>query len=315
MKSVASAPGKVILFGEHFVVFGQKAILGSIDRRVTVTSIKTDGKDIIVKSSLGEVSMPTSGNYDQVKGSFRPFTYIAKKMIEKFHHDGGLEITIESNIPSGVGLGSSSACCVAAAGSISRLFSDLSKDEILNLAMESERTIFREASGADTTVSTFGGIIEYDKESGYNKIESSSDFSLVIANSKQTHSTSKVVSKVKRFKEENKKAFSELCENESKLIETVRTALKENDLVAIGKCMSENQKYLEQIGVSNEKLESMIKIAKDTSYGAKLTGAGGGGCIISLTDESNIGNTLKKLQENNYECFSAKIDFKGLDTF
>ncbi len=315
MKSVASAPGKVILFGEHFVVYGLKAILGSIDRRVTVTSIKTDNKDIIVKSSLGEVNMPSSGKYDQVKGSFRPFTFIAKKMIDKFQYDGGLEIIIDSNIPSGVGLGSSSACCVAAAGSISRLFSDFSRDEILNLAMEAERTIFREASGADSTVSVFGGIIEYDKETGYNKIESSSNFYLVIANSKQTHSTSKVVSKVKHFKEENEKVFSELCENESKLIETAHKAIKENDLVVIGKCMSENQKYLEQIGVSNEKLESMIKIAKETSYGAKLTGAGGGGCIISLTDEANLEKTLKKLQEKNYECFSARIDFQGLDTF
>ena len=172
MKSVASAPGKVILFGEHFVVYGLKAILGSIDRRVTVTSTKTDDKNIVIKSSLGHVSMPTSGNYDQIKGSFRPFTYIAKKMIERFQYDGGLEIIIESNIPSGVGLGSSSACCVAAAGSISGLFSEFTKNEILNLAMEAERTIFREASGADSTVSTHGGIIEYDKESGFSKIES-----------------------------------------------------------------------------------------------------------------------------------------------
>jgi mevalonate kinase len=310
LKSVASAPGKVILFGEHFVVYGLKAILGSIDRRVTVTSTKTDDKNIMIKSSFGQVNTPV-GNYDQVKGSFRPFTYIAKKMIERFQYDGGLEIIIESNIPSGVGLGSSSACCVAAAGSISGLFSEFTKDEILNLAMEAERTIFQEASGADSTVSTYGGIIEYDKESGFNKIESSPSLHLVIANSKQTHSTSKVVSKVKRFKEENEQVFSELCENESKLIETVRQALKDNDLSVIGKCMSENQKYLEQIGVSNDKLQSMIKIAKETCYGAKLTGAGGGGCIIALTDESN----LKKLQENNYECFSAKIDFTGLDTF
>jgi mevalonate kinase len=314
LKSVASAPGKVILFGEHFVVYGLKAILGSIDRRVTVTSTKTDDKNIMIKSSFGQVNTPV-GNYDQVKGSFRPFTYIAKKMIERFQYDGGLEIIIESNIPSGVGLGSSSACCVAAAGSISGLFSEFTKDEILNLAMEAERTIFQEASGADSTVSTYGGIIEYDKESGFNKIESSPSLHLVIANSKQTHSTSKVVSKVKRFKEENEQVFSELCENESKLIETVRQALKDNDLSVIGKCMSENQKYLEQIGVSNDKLQSMIKIAKETCYGAKLTGAGGGGCIIALTDESNLDKTLKKLQENNYECFSAKIDFTGLDTF
>jgi len=315
LKSIASAPGKVILFGEHFVVYGLKAILGSIDRRVTVTSVKTDDNNIVIKSSLGQISIPSSGSYDQVKNAFRPFTYIAKKMIDKFQYEGGLKVIIESNIPSGVGLGSSSACCVAAAGSISGLFGELTKEEIVDLAIESERIIFRDVSGADSTVSTHGGIIEYDKESGFKKIESKSDFHLVIANSKETHSTSKVVSKVKRFKEENKQIFSTLCDNESKLIETVRNALKNNDLSVLGKCMSENQKYLEQIGVSNEKLQSMIEVAKETCYGAKLTGAGGGGCIIAITDESNLEKTLDNLRKNNYDCFSAKIDFTGLDTF
>ena len=314
MKSIASAPGKVILFGEHFVVYGLKAILGSIDRRVTVTSVKTDD-NIVIKSSLGQVSISSSGSYDQVKNAFRPFTYIAKKMIDKFQYEGGLEVIIESNIPSGVGLGSSSACCVATAGSISGLFGELTKEEIVDLAIESERTIFRDASGADSTVSTFGGVIEYDKESGFKKIEARSEIHLVIANSKETHSTSKVVSKVKRFKEENKQIFSTLCDNELKLIEIVHNALKNNDLPVLGKCMSENQKYLEQIGVSNEKLQSMIEVVKETCYGAKLTGAGGGGCIIAITDESNLEKTLDNLRKNNYDCFSAKIDFTGLDTF
>ncbi len=315
MKSIASAPGKVILFGEHFVVYGLKAILGSIDRRVTVTSMKTDDNNIVIKSSLGQASMPSSGSYDQVKGAFRPFTYIAKKMIDKFQYNGGLEVIIESDIPSGVGLGSSSACCVAAAGSISGLFGKLTREEIVDLAIESERTIFRDVSGADSTVSTHGGVIEYDKEDGFKKIESKSNFNLIIANSKETHSTSKVVSKVKQFKEENKQIFSTLCDNESKLIETVHNALKNNDLSVLGKCMSENQKYLEQIGVSNEKIQSMIEVANETCYGAKLTGAGGGGCIIAITDELNLEKTLDNLRKNNYDCFSAKIDFTGLDTF
>ena len=59
----------------------------------------------------------------------------------------------------------------------------------------------------------------------------------------------------------------------------------------------------------------MIKIANQTAFGSKLTGAGGGGCIISLTDEQNVDDTIKNLQENDYDCFSTKIDSKGLDTF
>ncbi len=91
--------------------------------------------------------------------------------------------------------------------------------------------------------------------------------------------------------------------------------LKNNDLSGLGKGMHDNQKFLETIGISNEKLREMIKLAEETSFGAKITGAGGGGCIIALTDESNLEKTILKLRETNYDCFSVKIDFKGLDTF
>jgi len=56
-------------------------------------------------------------------------------------------------------------------------------------------------------------------------------------------------------------------------------------------------------------------LAQESSFGAKITGAGGGGCIIALTDESNLENVVEQFKKKNYECFSAKIDFKGLDTF
>ena len=59
----------------------------------------------------------------------------------------------------------------------------------------------------------------------------------------------------------------------------------------------------------------MIRIGQESSFGAKITGSGGGGCIFALTNESNLQNILKKFKDNNYECFSAKIDFKGLNTF
>ena len=79
--------------------------------------------------------------------------------------------------------------------------------------------------------------------------------------------------------------------------------------------MHENQEFLEKIGVSNKKLQEMIRDAENTSFGAKITGAGGGGCIIALTDESNIEKTLQNLRGKEYDCFSVKIDFEGLDTF
>lgn len=315
MKSKASAPGKVILFGEHFVVYGVKAILCAIDKRITVIAEKITDNKIIINSEIGTIITHPRKSINEIDNSLKPFYFLADKMIQKFKDNSGLKITIESEIPLGVGLGSSSACCVAGAAAISGIYEKESKEDILKLAIEAEKTIFPNTSGADCTVCTYGGLIQYDKNSGHAKINSEPNFNLVIVNSKMEHSTKEVVSNVKEFKEKNETRFSQICKEESQLIEETLEYLKKNQLKQIGENIKKNQKYLDIIGISNAKLKNMILVADEVSFGSKITGAGGGGCIFALTDETNKKNTIEKLKENNYECFSVKIDFKGLDTF
>jgi len=315
LKSKASAPGKIILFGEHFVVYGVKAILCAINKRVTVTVEKIPENKISIKSSVGNLLSTPKKPIKEIDIQLRPFYYLADKMIQKYNEKSGLEITIHSEIPLGVGLGSSSACCVASAAAISGVFTKNSKEEILKMAIEAEKTIFPNTSGADSTVCTYGGLIQYDKQNGYSKIDSENSFDLIIANSKIRHSTKEVVSNVKQFQEKNEEKFSHICNEESKLIEDVLICIKNNDLKCIGRNMIKNQEYLETIGVSNEKLREMIELSNKFSFGAKLTGAGDGGCIFSLADETNLEKTISQLKEKEYECFSVKIDFRGLDTF
>ena len=313
MKSIASAPGKVILFGEHFVVYGVKAILCSINKRVTVTAEKTSERKISINSKIGKLELEPNKPISEINSPLKPFYYLANKSIES--KDSGIRIQIDSEIPLGAGLGSSSACCVAGAAAIFKLFGNISKEEILKLAIEAERTIFENTSGADCTVCTYGGIMEYDKNNGFKKIEHEPNFQLVIINSNIEHSTQSMVSKVKEFEKRNKEEFSRLSNLESKVIEDVLKLIKENKMQEIGQKMNQNQEYLENIGISNNELTSMIKIGQELSFGAKITGSGGGGCIFALTNESNLQTILKKFKDNNYECFSAKIDFKGLNTF
>ena len=313
MKSKASAPGKVILFGEHFVVYGVKAILCAINKRVTVTAEKIKEEKISIKSDIGDLELELNKPISEINSPLKPFYYLANKIIR--NQSTGIEIKIESDIPLGAGLGSSSACCVAGAAAISKLFSEKTKEEILELAIEAERTIFENTSGADCTVCTYGGIIEYEKEKGFIKIKSEPNFHLIIANSNIKHSTESIVSKVKQFKNEDTERFSKLCDDESKLIEDVLQLLKENNIQKLGQKVVQNQKYLETIGISNEKLKDMIKTGQESSFGTKITGAGDGGCVFSLTDESNSENTVNGFKKKNYDCFSVKIDYDGLNTF
>ena len=313
MKSIASAPGKVILFGEHFVVYGVKAILCSINKRVTVTAEKTSERKISINSKIGKLEIEPDKPISEINSPLKPFYYLANKAVE--NKDTGIHIQIDSEIPLGAGLGSSSACCVAGAAAIFKLFGNISREEVLKLAIEAERTIFENTSGADCTVCTYGGIMEYDKNKGFKKIQYKPNFQLVIINSNIEHSTQSMVSKVKEFENKNTEEFSRLSDLESKLVEDVLKLVKENKIQEIGQKMNQNQKYLENIGISNKELTKMIRIGQESSFGAKITGSGGGGCIFALTNESNLQNTLKEFKNNNYECFSAKIDFKGLNTF
>ena len=330
MKSIASAPAKIILFGEHFVVHGTKAILAAIDKRVTVTTTFTEKATIKINSQMGTIEVPIlswydkganikevqphiTAPYEEVKSEFRPFVFLGGKIMsmrEDSIVDYGLEITIDSDIPIGVGLGSSSACCVAAAASIYELcFSSSNELElILDLAIEAEQTIFPDTSGADCTVCTYGGIIEHPS---IEKIDSTFDLNLLIANSMIPHSTKNSVEKVSKFKENNEERFSQLCDLENGLIGEVIMAMKNNNSTALGLKMSENQKYLEEIQVSNDTLRGMINSLSEISLGSKITGAGDGGCIIALVKDENMDKAPALLPKDK-ECFSAKIDTKGV---
>jgi len=188
------------------------------------------------------------------------------------------------------------------------LIKEWSSEEILKISIESEKTIFPDTSGADCTVCTYGGMIEYPS---IEKIGNTFDLNLLIVNSMIPHNTKNSVEKVNKFKENNEERFSQLCDLETKLIDEVITAMKNNDGTTLGLKMSENQKYLEEIQISNDTLRDMISSLKEISLGTKITGAGDGGCIIALVKDENM-DKVPELLPNDKEYFSAKIDTKGV---
>ena len=314
MKSIASAPGKIILFGEHFVVYGMKAVLCSIDKRITATSQFIDEKVIRIRSSLGEseINIDSSNNLEKVQQKFmKPFFYVAQRAIKENSSKSGIELVLESEIPTGVGLGSSSAACVAATASVNGLFCKLSKNDVMKIAVQAERIIFEQNSGADSSVSTFGGLVSYDLKNGFENISSRNDLRFIISNSAQVHNTQDVVRQVRNFKEKNNDLFNKLCKLEIDIVDNAMSSLRENDLNKLGSLMLKNHDLLKQIGISTEKIDLLVEEAKKTSYGAKITGAGGGGCIISLVDDSNSEDTLNNLRKIS-DCFMTKIDYSGL---
>ena len=227
--------------------------------------------------------------------------------------------------------------------SIYGLFKKPSSEEIVEMSIEAEKTIFPDTSGADCTVCTYGGMIVYDKINGIEKIEDTrwsqkeiwygkehrdnpkAGLNFIIANSMIPHSTKRSVDKVKKFKENNEENFSNWCRYVTVIIDDLLYNMdKDADDPErppfgweLGSSMAENRFFLDCLPISNKTIHSMISSLRSedgaTLLSAKITGAGDGGCIIALTENIERGLTeARGVLGKDKECFSAKIDTKGV---
>ncbi|HEX6029280.1 MAG TPA: hypothetical protein VFY64_09595, partial [Nitrososphaeraceae archaeon] len=207
----ASAPAKIILFGEHFVIYNQPIILASINKRMRI-ECKIEGEKNntlnIETNHFGKKTYPLSilekNNHNIINDFFYPIIYILRKVLPKYAETYGITIKIYSEIPPGVGLGSSAALSVAGVAAILGLYSSVKKkDDILDIAIETERIIHKHSSGADCVVSTYGGLLYYQRNTNMRSLNLSKELSFIIINTGLKHSTGQLVSIVNSFRENN----------------------------------------------------------------------------------------------------------------
>lgn len=325
-RAKASAPAKVILFGEHFVVYGGPAILAAINKRISVDVriLTHDESRIVIRSDIGVVGEYRHiGDFKTIEGGREAkaildplFEAIRQVLLIRNKKKIGMEVSISSKIPPGIGLGSSAASCVATVAAVDSLFQNHThRHQICELAVEAERQIHKRTSGADCYVSTFGGLMYYCSESkNFKRIKTKDSLSLVVASTGIKHHTSDLVLSVKRFKFKNKTLFESLAKQASEICLQAWTAIESGKCDKIGELMNENQIILEQIGVSHHKAQDIIDICRKAgAIGAKVTGAGGGGAIIALAASKKESSKIaSKIQAAGYQSFEAEIDYTGL---
>jgi mevalonate kinase len=322
----ASAPAKVILFGEHFVVYGSPAILAAINKRICVEAhtIIHDENKIVIRSDIGVAGeYHNNGKFNALEGGSKAkavldplYGAIRQVLLMRNKKNIGIEIGISSRVPTGIGLGSSAASCVATVAAVDSLFQkNPSRDKVCKLAIESERLIHKRTSGADCYVSTFGGLMQYcGKSKSFKNIETKESLSLVVASSGIKRSTSDLVAGVKKFKETNRTLFESLSKQASDICLQACTAIESGKCDKIGELMNENQIILQQIGISHHKVRDIIDIcSKAGAIGAKMTGAGGGGAVIALAASKQESNKIAShIKAAGYQSFKVQIDYNGL---
>ena len=295
--------GKVILFGEHFVVYGLPGIAGGIKNQTTAEIEKADEPGLHVIDNRLTVTGYKEGKASQFKESLE---YIKDSIPQVAWDAQGVTITLAGDLVAASGVGASAASCAAIARAVSEFFRlDLSDDQINQIAYEGEKGYHGSPSGLDNTCSTYGTLIKFQKNANGNiaePLELDSSCEIVMANTGIPVDTKAIVAGVKTRKESNPEEYQAIFDKYMITYNQGLNALKSGDWKGVGALMDQNQELLRQIGVSHEKLEELIEIAKENgALGAKLTGGGAGGYMVALTPG-------KELQEKVANALGEKVD-------
>ncbi len=325
LKAVAISPAKVILFGEHFVVSGNLAISMTIDLPtvVTVESLNESGirirsEGLALEASFSPVGELIRSSGTSAESTLRPVFEAANFTLKKMNEpDRGFKITVKSNVPIGMGLGSSAATAVATVSGITTLLGrSMTKEEIFEAAYSLERMVHGRPSGVDQATVTYGGLISYRKGAIDSKLSVAKPPSLIIGNTGRRRSTGEYVSKVTKLRQENPKEYERIASEAQRISENAAEALKQGREEDLGVLMNENQRLLELVGVSSPELEKLISAARSAgALGAKLTGGGGGGCMIALVEEASSARISQYIQEAGGQVLPGTFAPRGVQTF
>jgi mevalonate kinase len=275
--------GKVILFNEHFVVYGIPSIVSAIGKYTIAKISPNDKTDYKINDNRGATPGYKEGKIEQQKTSFEN---IIKKMNLNFLKEG-IDVELSGNLYASSGIGASAASCVAIARALNRYHNlNLTDDEINNIAYEGEKGYHGTPSGVDNAASTFGGLIWFEKANNnvINKIEIPNPIEIVMGNTGKVANTLLAVKGVSERKKNQPEKYGEIFNRAENIAYLAKRAFQEEDYTELGKLMNENHKLLQQIEVSSRELDFLVNIAREHgAYGAKLTGGGLGGNIIALT--------------------------------
>jgi len=302
--------GKVILYGEHFVVHGVPGIVSAIDSTADA-EVKKIGKGITVidkrKGAKGYTEKKRVQQKESIERMLKPLGINPEK--------ASLEIWLGGNLPSFSGISASAASSVAIARAITEEFEmNLSDERINEIAYEAEKAYAGTPSGIDNTAATYGGLIWFKRNlsGGPNTIERLTirqPVEIVIGNTGIVADTKEMVAGVAERKKRNPEKYNALFEQAEKLAFTARKALEEFDLREVGKLMNENHRLLQEIEVSCRELDYLVNLAGEQgAFGAKLTGGGGGGCMVALTPTKELQEAVATtMEKEGFKVLKTKI--------
>lgn len=312
----ASVPGSLMLFGEHAVLCGSHAVVCGINRYITVNLIPRDDQIINISSSLFGECEQKINNFNIVA----PFQYVLAAIetyLKQLKY--GFDLLIESEIPPQVGLGSSAAVTVATLSVLEQWLCPRQPNSrsLFNNAKQVVQKVQGIGSAADVAASTFGGIIAYRIDPLTIK-QLVNTPPLVVVYSGNKVSTKDVVQQVISFQNKHKNLFYGLYNSIDECVQNAIEAINNGDWLRLGELMNIHQGIQDSMGVNNKILSELIFALRQHPdvYGAKISGAGLGDCVIGLGNLPNNyfpDNKEQKalgVQQLNGLCITDRSDVK-----
>ncbi len=303
---MSAGHGKIILFGEHAVVYGSRAIAAPVPLAVRArVRDEEDGVWLVVPRWGVEQRLRSDSSK---RHSFEQFA--ALTLEELGLTDRPMRVEVYPELPRAMGLGGSAAVAVAIIRALDRHFElGLSDDEINSLAFRCEQVAHGTPSGIDNTVATFGQPLIYRKGDPpqFHSLELPEPITFVIGLTGIESLTAKMVARVRAGRERNRDVYDTMFKGIDAVAGQAIEAIRHNDLERLGELMNVNQGLLNGLQVSSWELEELIQVARENgALGAKLTGGGGGGSMIALCPDSSA-EVMKAMQDAGYQAMEVRI--------
>lgn len=290
-KVTVSAPGKLMLFGEQSVVWGHYCLVTALSNRITL------------QAAFGQPGR----NSQFIQSAIDCFA-------NTYHFSQTVDVRVLESFSSLYGLGSSSAVCVATIKALAELSGKkLERKDIFKCAYQTVLKVQGVGSGFDVASAVWGGTILF--KTGGEVIEPvpSAGLPIIIAYTGIKADTATMVKKVARIRNSDRAGTETIFCQIDQLVQAAKTCLRKQDWPQLGRLANANQELLAKILVSTDKIDKLAAVARDAgAWGAKLSGAGGGDCIISWVDNKKRLAVERALEQAGGEIIRLKTGAEGV---